>query len=52
MYKLTQFTDDTIIIFDGTTKSLQTTLNMLEIFGDMSGLIINSEKNKVDLDRK
>ena len=47
MYKLTQFADDTTIVLDGTTKSLQATLNMLEIFGDMSGLIMNSEKTKL-----
>ena len=50
MYKLTQFADDTIIL-DGTTNSLQATLNTLEIFGDMSGLIMNSKK-KVDLNQK
>ena len=44
MYKLTQFVDDTTIILDGTTKSLKATVNMLGIFGDMSGLIMNREK--------
>ena len=47
MYKLTQFADDTNIVLDDTTKSLQATLNILEIFGDMSGLIMNSEKTKL-----
>ena len=47
MYKLTQFADDTTIILDGTIKSLQAALNMLEIFGDISGLIMNSEKTKL-----
>ena len=47
MYKLTHFADDTTILLDGTTKFLQATLNMLEIFGDMSGLIMNSEKTKL-----
>ena len=38
MYKLTQFVDDTTIILDGTSKSLQATLNIFEIFGKISGL--------------
>ena len=42
MYKLTQFADDTTIILDGTAKSLQATLNILEIFGEISGLKMNS----------
>ena len=44
MYKLTQFADDTTIILDGTSKSLQATLKILEIFGKISGLKMNSEK--------
>ena len=32
MFKLTQFADDTTIILDGSVSSLQTTLNVLEIF--------------------
>ena len=47
MYKLTQFANDTAIILDGTSKSFQATLNILEIFGDTSGLKINSEKTKL-----
>ena len=47
MYKLTQFADDTTIILDGTSKSLQATLNILEIFGEISGLKMNSEKTKL-----
>ena len=42
MYKLTQFADDTTIILDGTSKSLQATLNILEIFGEISGPKMNS----------
>ena len=44
MYKFTQFADDTTIILDGTSKSLQATLNILEIFGEISGPKMNSEK--------
>ena len=47
MYKLTQFADDTTIILDGTSKSLQATLNILEIFCEISGLKMNSEKTKL-----
>ena len=46
MYKLTQFADTTIIL-DGTSKSLQATLNILEISGEISGLKMNSQKTKL-----
>ena len=39
--KITQFADDTTIILDGTEDSLQATLNVLDIFGSISGLKIN-----------
>ena len=45
--KLTQFADDTTIILDGSKDSLQATLNILEIFGQLSGLKINAEKTKL-----
>ena len=45
--KLSQFADDTTILLDGTTKSLQATLNVLEIYGNLSGLKINKEKTKL-----
>ena len=47
MHKLTQFADDTTIILHGTSKSLQATLNILEIIGEISGLKMNSEKTKL-----
>ena len=37
-YLITQFADDKTMILDGTTQSLQATLNTLEIFGTLSGL--------------
>ena len=37
MLKLTQYVDDTTIILYGTRSSLQATLNILEIFGSLSG---------------
>ena len=46
-YKLTQFADDTTIFLDGSTKSLQATLNVLETFGSISGLKMNTEKTKL-----
>ena len=46
-YKLAQFADDTTLILDGTTNSLQAALNTLEIYGTLSGLKVNSEKTKV-----
>ena len=45
--KLTQFADDTTLILDGSDHSLQSALNVLEIFGNFSGLKMNMEKNKV-----
>ena len=47
MLKLTQYADDTSIILDGTTSSLQATLNILEIFGSLSGLNVNCDKTKL-----
>ena len=46
-YKMTQFADDTTIILDGSHKSLQATLNILEMFGTFSGLRMNKEKTKL-----
>ena len=45
--KLSQFADDTTILLDGSEKSLQATLNTLEIYGDLSGLKVNTEKTKL-----
>ena len=47
MLKLTQFADDTTIILDGTVDSLQAALNILEIFGELSGLKMNAEKTRL-----
>ena len=46
-YKLTQFADDTTLILDGSRESLQSSLNVLEIFGSMSGLKMNKSKTKL-----
>ena len=44
---MTQFADDTTLILDGTKNSLTGSLNTLAVFGTMSGLKMNTEKNKV-----
>ena len=46
-YKLSQFADDTTLFLNGSKKSLQATLNILEIFGSLSGLKMNAEKTKI-----
>ena len=47
MFKLSQFTDDTTIILHGSPNSLQAALNIVEIFGEISGLKIHSEKTSL-----
>ena len=49
MFKLTQFADNTTIILGGIPNSLQAALNILEIFGEILGLKINSEKTPIIL---
>jgi len=44
-HNLTQFADDTTLILDGSKESLQSALNVLEVFGSFSGLKVNTEKN-------
>ena len=51
-HKITQFADDTTLILDGTKDSLIAAINVLEVFGSISGLQINTEKNQADLDWK
>ena len=46
-YKMTQFADDTSLISDGTTNSLAAALNILEIFGSISGIKVNTEKTQI-----
>ena len=46
-YLMTQFTDDTTILLDGTQKYLTGFLNTLEVFGTISGLKMNTDKTKV-----
>ena len=41
---MTQFADDTTLFLDGSTNSLLAALNIIEIFGTLSGLKINTSK--------
>ena len=43
-HKLSQYADDTIFILDGTSKSLNATLNVLYEYSQFPGLKINFEK--------
>ena len=45
-FKITQFADDTTLILNGSQYSLQSALNTLEIYGNLSGLKMNKKKLK------
>ena len=45
--KLNQFANDSTLILDGTMSSFQATLNILEIFGTLSGLKVNTDKMQI-----
>ena len=44
-FKINQFADDTTLLLDGSRDSLQAALNTLEIYGNISGLRVNTDKN-------
>ena len=46
-FKLMQFADDTTPILDSSQHFLQSALNTLEIYENLSGLKMNKEKTKV-----
>ena len=46
-YKISQFADDTTIYLDGSKDSLLAALNTLEIYGCLSGLVVNTDKTKL-----
>ena len=46
-FKITQFADDTTLILDGSKSTLLAALNVLEVFGNMSGLKVNMDKTKL-----
>ena len=45
--KITQFADDPSIFLDGTEGSLRQALNILEIYGNYSGLKMNKDKSEL-----
>ena len=50
MRKLSQYTDDTTLILDGSRESLKACLQMLDDFYAVSGLRLNDKKNRSPLD--
>ena len=46
-FKISQFANDTTLFLDGSESSLQYTLNVLEIFGSLSGLKMNLSKTRM-----
>ena len=44
--KISQYADDTTLILDGSKKSLEASLNVLDRFGDVSGLRLNDKKTE------
>ena len=46
-YKLAQYADDTTLLLDGSQSSLSAALNVLEVFGTLSGLKMNKQKTKL-----
>ena len=49
-FKISQYADDTTIFLNGSRESFFATLEVLESFGQLSGLRVNYEKNKSDVD--
>jgi len=45
-FQLCQYADDTTLTLDGSEKSFQEALSMLETFGNMSGLGLNYKKTE------
>ena len=46
-FKISQFADDTSLILDGSKESLLAAMNTLEIFGNISGLKLNTQKTNL-----
>ena len=46
-FKITQFADDTTLFMEGSEGSLQEIVNILEVFGTISGLKMNTSKTKM-----
>ena len=45
--KISQYADDTTMILDGSKKSFTSALLDLELFGEISGLLLNSKKTEI-----
>ena len=45
--KISQYADDTTMILDGSKKSFTSALLDLELFGEISGLRLNSKKTEI-----
>ena len=50
-HKLSQYADDTLFLLDGTSQSLNATLNVLYEYAQFSGLKVNFEKTQCCMDR-
>ena len=46
-HKISQFAEDTTIFLDGSKDSLLAALNTLEIYGCLSGLVVNMDRTKL-----
>ena len=46
-FKIIQYVDDTTLFLDGSCSSFDAALNILEIFGSISGLNVNKDKTKL-----
>ena len=46
-FKIIQYAGDTTLFFDGSCSSIEAALNILEIFGSISGLNVNKDKTKL-----
>ena len=44
--KLSQYADDTTLILDGSEESLQESLQIIDYFGNISGLRLNNKKTE------
>ena len=49
--ELSQYANDTLFLLDGTSKSLNATLDVLYEYSQFSGLKVNIEKNSYYMDR-
>ena len=44
---MSKYADNTTLILDGNEQSLIAALNTLEIYGTMSGLLVNTDKTQI-----